>query len=487
MGRRGRGRRARRDARTRGNGGVEQRQTVSDAVRAPASTLAPTAAVADAVPPRQLRRPQRGGAAGIGLATVGIATLVALTGATDDRSVADGTPRGRAAAHGASSTPTPRGPWRSAPEASRTLRAHERALLRSVFGIDDADRLYASDSTADAVLLYRAVPTGCVDGGANPRRSTRVCRPVPVRVGLTSPRRPDETWDAFVARVARRGPRAWPGAVHSYYTSLASLDPDARPRFERLVADARRAGFRVRVAETYRSPERQALLLARGDGRTATATSVHSYGRAADLIIGDGRFDRASTARTWIRFRRWVVRYDGGVFRLVGTPERTWDWPHVELAEPLLGYSDAETLVAAARRCRAAVPDHEAAAARCTLVPRLPAHVPPQGAPRVVVRGDSANAIVDDATSCGDGRRVARTHTATCGQRAVEALPRAGAPVRRRMWARPAYLVPSVASGTVRARRHSALGEQRRGPTTVTREDRRGGADERCAPGTATG
>jgi hypothetical protein len=361
---------------------------VSEPVRAPASTRAPTAALADAVAHRQLRRPQRGLAASIG-------TLVAVTGATGDRGVADGMPRGRPAAHDAFSRPTPRGASSTTPEASRTLGADERALLRSVFGVADADRLYASDTTAGAVLLYRAVPIGCVDGGATPPRSSRVCRPVPVRVGLTSPRRPDETWDAFVARVARRGPRAWPGAVHSYYTSLASLDPDARPRFERLVADARRAGFRVRVAETYRSPERQALLLARGDGRTATATSVHSYGRAADLIIGDGRFDRPSTARAWIRFRRWVVRYDGGAFRLVGAPERTWDWPHVELAEPLLGYRDVETLVAAARRCRAEASGDAAAAARCTLAPRLPAHVPPHHPPSVVVRGDGASAVVD--------------------------------------------------------------------------------------------
>jgi hypothetical protein len=338
---------------------------------------------------------RRAYAAAIGLATVGLATLVALTGATRDRRGADGVPRDGAAVRAPSSRPTPRAASGSAREASRALHAHERALLRSVFGIDDADRLYTSDTTAGAVLLYKAVPTACRDGGASARRGTGLCRPVPVRVGLVSPRRPGETWDAFVARVARRGTRAWPGGVHSYYTSLASLDPEARPRFERLVADARRAGFPVRVAETYRSPERQALLLARGDGRTSTATSVHSYGRAADLIIGDGRSDRPSTARAWIRFRRWVVRYDGGAFRLVGTPERTWDWPHVELAEPTLGYGDAETLVAAARRCRAEAPDDAAAAARCTLVPRLPAHLAANGQARVVVRGDSANAVVD--------------------------------------------------------------------------------------------
>jgi hypothetical protein len=67
----------------------------------------------------------------------------------------------------------------------------------------------------------------------------------------------------------------------------------------------------------------------------------------------------------------------------------------VELAEPTLGYSDAETLLGAARRCRAETPDDEAAAARCTLVPRLPAHLAAHGQARVVVRGDSADAVVD--------------------------------------------------------------------------------------------
>jgi hypothetical protein len=196
-----------------------------------------------------------------------------------------------------------------------------------------------------------------------------------VRVGLAAPRRPGETWDAFVARVARSGARAWPEGARAYYTGLVSLAPEARPAFERLVADARRAGFRVRVAETYRSPERQALLLARTDGRTSTATSVHSYGRAADLVVGDGRIDREATAREWIRFRRWVVAYRGGEFRLVGTPSRTWDWPHVELAAPVLGFRTVPSLVQRARACRDEAQDAAEAAVRCTIVPNLPAHL----------------------------------------------------------------------------------------------------------------
>jgi hypothetical protein len=258
--------------------------------------------------------------------------------------------------------------------AAVALGAAERVLLRTAFGIDDPARLYPSDTGRRGVLLYAARAPGCATDAAAASRS-RACRPVAVRVGLAAPRRPGESWDEFVARVARSGTRAWPRGAQLYYTGLASLDPAARPVFERLVADARRAGFRVRVAETYRSPDRQALLLARGDGRTATATSVHSYGRAVDLVVGDGRIDRPTTAREWVRFRRWVIRYGGGTFRLVGTPERTWDWPHVELASPVLGFRTVPELLKTARACLADGASPAAAADRCTVAPTLPPHL----------------------------------------------------------------------------------------------------------------
>jgi hypothetical protein len=265
------------------------------------------------------------------------------------------------------------GAGRALPTSVDVLSADDRALLRAVFGIAEPSRLRLSDTGRTAVLLYDAVPPAC--GAAVRSGAGGACRPATVRVGLASPRRPGETWDAFVVRVRRAGPKAWSAAGRRVLHGLASLDPRARPAFERLVADARRAGFDVRVAETYRSPERQALLFSRGDGRTETATSVHSYGRAADLVVGDGRIDRPETARAWIAFRTWVVRYRGGRFRLVGTPQRTWDWPHVELAAPLLGYRTLPELVGAARDCRAASADAAAAALRCTLRPTLPEHL----------------------------------------------------------------------------------------------------------------
>lgn len=259
---------------------------------------------------------------------------------------------------------------------TRAFTDDERTLLRVVFGVDDPARLYFPTDEATPVLRYDAVQPTCTSyhtrGGRLVKTVHTACRPIAARVGLAAPRRPDETWDAFVSRVRRDGPRAWPDAAQHYYTSLASLDPDARAAFERLVADARAEGFRVRVAETYRSPERHALLLARADGRTAAATSVHSYGRAADLVIDDGRPDRPATARRWIAFRRWVLGYRDGMFRLVGTPDDTWDWPHVELAEPVLGYRSVDEALAAARVCRDAASSDADAAARCTFAPHLP-------------------------------------------------------------------------------------------------------------------
>lgn len=255
-------------------------------------------------------------------------------------------------------------------DTAHALSAADRTLLRDVFGIDDVRRLYLPTTSGDA-LRYAAHPPGCSD---ELRVGTRRggCRAVSVRVGLDAPRAPDETWDAYTARVTRGGTHAWSSTGRAFYATLAALSPDARPAFERLLADARDAGFPVHVRETYRTPERQAAILARNDGRTTTATSAHSFGRAIDVSIGDGRIGRRSTHRTWVAFRRWVLGQQNGAFRLIGTPESTWDWPHVEYVGPpgapmpVLGYRSLDALVAAARACRTATSTLAEAEARCT-------------------------------------------------------------------------------------------------------------------------
>jgi hypothetical protein len=106
----------------------------------------------------------------------------------------------------------------------------------------------------------------------------------------------------------------------------------------------------VRVTEAYRSPERQAYLMVRGGGLTFTATSMHSAGHAVDLVVADGDLYNPRTRANWIAFRRWVAGFEGGRFRLLGTPERSWDWPHVELADAPLGFRSVEELLQAAWR-----------------------------------------------------------------------------------------------------------------------------------------
>jgi hypothetical protein len=123
-----------------------------------------------------------------------------------------------------------------------------------------------------------------------------------------------------------------------------------------MLAAAREAGFRVRVAETSRSPERQAYLLSRRRGRTYTATSHHTGGWAVDVVVGSGNLRHRRTRREWVAFRRWLMEYGRGSFRIIGSPDRTWDWSHIEIRGGAPGVQSVEELLAAARGC-AARPD----------------------------------------------------------------------------------------------------------------------------------
>jgi hypothetical protein len=133
--------------------------------------------------------------------------------------------------------------------------------------------------------------------------------------------------------------------------SLSALTPVAHTAFDSLLSAARAAGFRIRVTESYRSPERQAYLLARG--MTRTATSLHSDRRAIDVIVGDGRLSNRETRKRWIAFRRWVQRFDGGRFRIIGRADSSWDWPHIELPNRDVGFQSIEELLDSAARVAA--------------------------------------------------------------------------------------------------------------------------------------
>ena len=232
----------------------------------------------------------------------------------------------------------------------------ERRLLRDVYGIQDPNRLYVSDSTEDGLLKYDTRVKRC-----------RTCYVNSYRVGFVSVRRPGETWEEVERRVRSMRPRDFSTAARvSSDRSVADLDPAVRGDVERMLADARRAGFTLRVVATYRSPEHEAYLMAIGGGRTLTLTSLHSYGRAIDIVVGDGNIRRRATRAQWIAFRRWVTRYKGDTFRILGTPERTWDWRHVEMPTSSVGFRTIEAALDRARRCERT---------SCDFPPRLPARL----------------------------------------------------------------------------------------------------------------
>jgi len=218
------------------------------------------------------------------------------------------------------------------------LSSADSALLRAQFGVDDPGLLYVSDSTPGGYLKFDVSP----DGGTHDYVDS-------YGIGFASVRHRGETWRAFDARIHHTPRSAFPANIMGRDRSLADLDPAVQPLFTRMVADAARAGFHLTVSESYRSPEREAFLLSLGKGRTYTATSLHSYGRAVDFLL-DGHVGPTRRTRAhWIAFRSWVLAYDPRL-SLLGTPSRTWDWAHVQVAEGL-GFRTVDQALAAARAC----------------------------------------------------------------------------------------------------------------------------------------
>ncbi len=235
-------------------------------------------------------------------------------------------------------------------------------LLRRAYGIEDPHRLYVSDSTDEGILKYDTQRKRCL-----------TCYVNSYRIGYVSVRRPGETWDQAERRVRATSPSHFTGGMTPSSSSTADLDPAVRPLAEAMLRDARAAGYRLRVTATYRSPLREAFLMAEGRGRTHTLTSNHSYGRALDIVVDDGNRRNVHTRRDWIAFRRWVTRYrtpGGESFRVLGRLDHTWDWPHVELPSSTIGFGNIDKAIARARTCLA-----PGAAAPCNFPPHLPANL----------------------------------------------------------------------------------------------------------------
>jgi hypothetical protein len=236
----------------------------------------------------------------------------------------------------------------------RAFSDDERRLLREQFGIEEPARLYLSDTLPGASLTYDS------DWDQGERHLVSS-----YRVGAPSVRQPGESWEAMERRLAATSPASFPAATHHADRSLASLDSTVRPAFERLLASARRAGFRVRVTETRRSAERQAYLLTLDGHLTHTATSRHADGFAVDVVVDGGDLRNPVTREHWIAFRRWVLAAWSGEFRLIGAADRSWDWPHIEYVDGPPAFRSVEELLAIARWCA------DTGAAECTSASRL--------------------------------------------------------------------------------------------------------------------
>jgi hypothetical protein len=244
--------------------------------------------------------------------------------------------------------------------ASVVLSSADADVLQRAYGVEDPHRLYVSDSTEEGILKYDTQRKRCL-----------TCYVNSYRIGYVSVRRPGESWDQAERRVRATTPTYFTGGATPSSTSTADLDPDVRPLAEAMLRDARAAGYRLRVTATYRSPLREAYLMAEGRGRTHTLTSNHSYGRALDIVVGDGDRANARTRRDWIAFRRWVTRYrtpSGESFRVLGRLDHTWDWPHIELPSSTIGFGSIDKAIARARTCLAT-----GAAVPCNFPPHLPA------------------------------------------------------------------------------------------------------------------
>lgn len=243
-----------------------------------------------------------------------------------------------------------------------TFSSADADVLRRAYGVEDPHRLYVSDSTEEGILKYDTQVKPC-----------RTCYVNSYRLGYVSVRKPGESWEQAERRVRATPAREFTGSAFPAGSSTEDLDPDVRPLAERMLHDAREAGFHMSVTATYRSPLREAFLMAEGKGRTHTLTSNHSYGRALDIVIGDGDRRHPQTRREWIAFRQWVTRYRAPTFesfRILGRADRTWDWPHVELPSAHLGFGTIAAAIQRGRACLAA-----GSTTPCNFPPHLPAHL----------------------------------------------------------------------------------------------------------------
>lgn len=239
---------------------------------------------------------------------------------------------------------------------TRRLSGEAQNVLRQAYGVISPSNLYISDSTRDGLLKYDPE-----------RKRCSTCYVNSYGIGFVSIRKPGESWDELERRVRTLHRSSFPPSSLVSSISVSTMDPDVQDEVRQMLDGARHAGFQLRVVSTYRSSQQETVLMTEGGGRTHTLTSLHSYGRAIDVSVGDGNLNNSSTRRSWIAFRRWVTGFRGNDFRILGAADRSWDWPHLEVPSDRIGFRSVEEAIAAGRVCLA----HSSARA-CEFLPHLP-------------------------------------------------------------------------------------------------------------------
>ena len=147
----------------------------------------------------------------------------------------------------------------------RPLSEEAKSILRRVYGVVSPSHLYISDSTRDGLLKYDPE-----------RKRCSTCYVNSYRIGFVSIRKRGESWDELELRVLALHRSSFPPSSLVSRNSVSTMDPDIQGEVRQMLDGARHAGFNLRVVSTYRSPQREAILMTEGRGRTHTLTSLHS-------------------------------------------------------------------------------------------------------------------------------------------------------------------------------------------------------------------
>lgn len=118
-------------------------------------------------------------------------------------------------------------------------------------------------------------------------------------------------------------------------SSLDTLLPSFRARYEQLLARLRALGLKPLTWETRRDPVRAKQLVTAGKSKSRGGLSMHCYDVAADTVCEDHKWQCAEHGCDFFH----VLEREAEALGLVSgadwdgnpaTPEESTDWPHVQ-------------------------------------------------------------------------------------------------------------------------------------------------------------